>query len=276
MGHGNHWQAISGDTEKAYTHWIPTILAKGKLTDSKMFDFSDGESLPREEKAVGIVYPETPLRFLALVATDSVANPPTNVLFSTYPLLFEGCPNSIKIDSVEDWGDPVEGIISGGTEGGAEVSFFDPFYFLNKSKYQIGTSYSFVIAALAYSLQKCETDEIEVTEGALIQIERERVLKESPDADVSKISSVSLSLRNACWLFPTGVKDDCEFRGIPKEVKSFEVDGAHFFQIKLTLTRPEDIDFDVMLYVSEPVLGDYRPKVGEAVEGFLWLQGHLT
>lgn len=141
MGHGNHWEAIGADTEEAITHWIPKVVSNGVLTAATKFDFDDGETPPREEEAVGIVYPQTPLRFLAIVATDSTQEPPSRFLFSGYPFLFEGCPQKIEIERVEDWANPLEGLVHGTTEGGAGVCFFDPLYFLNKAKYQVGSSF---------------------------------------------------------------------------------------------------------------------------------------
>lgn len=109
----------------------------------------------------------------------------------------------------------------------------------------------------------------------MIEIERQRLLEENPNADISEVNSVTVSLEEACWLMPTKVEDDFEFRGIPKEIKPIEIEGAEFLQVKMTLIRPDDIDFDVMVFASRKVLGNYEPKLGEAVEGFVWLQGHL-
>lgn len=109
----------------------------------------------------------------------------------------------------------------------------------------------------------------------MIEIERQRLLEDDPNADVSNVNSVSVSLENACWLMPTKIEDDFEFRGVPKEIQVVRVDDAEFLQVRMTLIRPEDVDFDVLVYVSRASLGDYEPKIGEAVEGFVWLQGHL-
>ncbi len=276
MGHGSHWEAVAGATENAIKEWIPTVVQKGSILGDSTFVFDDGENPPREEKCIGIVYPDGPMRFLALISTDSLSDPKSNFLFSAFPFPHEGCLNSIEIDSIEDWCNPIEGIVEGSTKGGASVSFFDPLYFLNKSRYQSGVSVDFIITALAYRLRPCEQQEIQIDGGPLLEMERKRALEENPDADISQIKTVSVSLEHACWMMPTDVKDDFEFRGIPETVEKVEVGGQGFYKVTMILTRPDDIDFRVAVYASEAILDGFVPFVGQPVEGFLWLQGRLA
>lgn len=276
MGHGSHWEAIAGSTETAIKEWIPTIVQNGSIVGDSIFLFDDGENPPRDEKCIGIVYPEGPMRFMALISTDSLSDPKSNFLFSAFPFPHEGCLNPIEIDSIEDWCNPVEGIIEGSTKGGASVSFFDPLYFLNKSRYRSGVSADFIITALAYRLKPCEQQDIQIDGGPLLEMERKRVLEENPEADIDQIKTVSVSLEHACWIMPTDVKDDFEFRGIPESVEKFEVGGQVFYKVTMVLTRPDDIDFRVPVYASEAILDGFVPSVGQPVEGFLWLQGRLA
>lgn len=276
MGHGNHWEAVVGASDDAIMQWIPTIVAKGTIVGDSTFLFDDGENPPREEKCFGILYPEGPMCFLALISTDSLKEPKTNFLFTAFPFPYEGCVNSIEIDAAQDWCNPIEGIIEGATKGGASVGFFDPLYFLNKSSYRSGVSANFIITALAYQLRPCEQQEIQIKEGPLLEMERERALEENPEADVSEIKTVTVSLEGACWLIPTDVKDDFEFRGIPEAVERIEVGEQGFYKVTMVLTRPDDTDFRVPVYVSEAILNGFVPSVGQPVEGFLWLQGRLA
>lgn len=273
MGHGSHWEAVAGATENAIKEWIPIVVQKGSIVGESTFLFDDGENPSRDEKCFGIVYPDGPMRFLALISTDSLSEPKSNFLFSAFPFPYEGCVNTIEINSSEDWCNPIEGIIEGSTSGGASVCFFDPLYFLNKPRYESGSSLDFIITALAYRLRPCEQQEIQIDGGPLLEEERNRVLEKNPEADVSEIKSVSVSLEEACWLMPTDVKDDFEFRGIPEAVERIEVGGQGFYKVTMVLTRPDDIDFRVSVYASEAILGGFVPSVGQSVEGFLWLQG---
>ncbi|MDX2082079.1 MAG: hypothetical protein SFU53_14940 [Terrimicrobiaceae bacterium] len=276
MGHGSHWESVTGSAEDAIKEWIPTVIQKGTMVGESTFLFDDGEYPPRLEKCFGIVYPGDSMRFLALISTNSLSDPKSNFLFSAFPFPHDGPVNSIEIDSVEDWCNPIEGIVEGTTKGGASVSFFDPFYFLNKSRYRNGDSADFIITALAYRLQPCEQQEIQIDGGPLLEEERKRVLEQNPDADVTEIKSVSVSLEEACWLMSTDVKDDFEFRGIPESVEPLKVGGVKFYKVTMVLIRPDDIDFRVAVYASEAILGGFVPRVGQSIEGFLWLQGRLA
>lgn len=275
MNHGDHWEAITGSAEDAIKEWLPALTRHGRLIGTSVFSFDDGENPPRLEKCAGLVHPEGPLRFIGLVCTDSLSKPPANVLFSAFPYLSEGNVHAIQITGIEE-DESNEGVIEGSVKGDASVSFFDPLYFLNKTQYRPGTTANFTIAALAYVLRRCEKNSIEVTGGPLLEMERERVLEKNPDTDVNEITSVPLSLERACWMMPREVNGDFEFRGIPESVECLKVGEQVYYKLEMVAMRPDDEDFRITLYVFEAVLKNYVPKVGEAVEGVLWLQGTLV
>jgi hypothetical protein len=214
------------------------------------------------------------LRYLALVSTDSSEPGKNKFLYSAYPFCFDGCPNQIEIELIEP--ESIEGIIHGSYDGGGSVAFFDPLFFLNRDRYSAGQTYTFSMAGLAYVIRKTTDEFIDVAEGPLIELEKQRLLDEDPNADTSYVKSVRVSLEGACWLFPTKIADDAEFRGIAGEVGYFEVEGIGFYRIKMTLMRADEKPFDAIVYASEPVLKGYTPKIGDSIEGFLWMQGRLV
>ncbi|PTX99272.1 hypothetical protein DB345_02530 [Spartobacteria bacterium LR76] len=272
MGHGYHWEAAAGAGEDVIANWIPAIVHKGSVIGRSTYLCDDGEHPPREEQCFGVAYPDGPFRFVALISTNSVSEPKSNIVFTAYPFPHDGCVNSLTIKSAVDWVNPNEGIVNASTES-AEFSFFDPLYFLNKSSYKIGYKADFIITALSYVFRACEQHEIKVDGGPLLEIERANALKEDPNADINKITTVSLSLEHACWLMPADAKSDYYFRGIPEFVERIEADGQGFYKVTIVLARPEETDFRAAVYASEAILDGYIPKVGEPVEGVLWLQG---
>ena len=277
MGHGNHWEAIIPDIAATLSDLLPTVVRKGTLAGESAFDQPLPSGGTRPEKAFALTYPDTPLRFLTLVATDTSRPEPANVVDSAYPYCAEGLTNRILIDEVKPWLGPIEGILSGTSRGGATVTFFDPDFYKNRHRYHPGKAYDFSVAALAYTLAKATQDTITVTGGPVLERERQRLLEINPHADVSHVNSVELSIAGLRCLLPCrAAQDDAEFRTIAEEVGYFEAEGYGFYRIRATLMVPDDVPFAAYIYASETILKGYRPQKGDAIQGILWLQGRLA
>lgn len=277
MGHGNHWEAIGADIDATVLEILPKVVQKGKLAGEKQFDQPLEHGGTRRETAYAIIYPDTPLSYLTLVTTDSTGPEVANNVVSGYPYCSAGVTNRILVDEVKPWEGPIEGIICGTTVGGASVAFFDPDFYKNRHIYKVGKAYDFAVAGLAYRLQKTTQDTITINEGPAVELERERLLEINPDADVSLVTSVELSLAEMRYLMPCEkVEEDSEFRTIAEEVGYFEAEDIGFYRIRATLTIPNDKPFDGYIYASETVLNGYRPQKGDSIEGFVWLQARLV
>lgn len=276
MGHGNHWDALEGDVERTVARIIPMVLDSGKIIDSVSFQYEPEDGPPRIETAHAFEHPPTPLRFMALVATDSSGPETRNFLFSAYPFCADGCVNRIRFNEAVDWCNPIEGIVHGTFNDCAHVSFFDVDYYKNGKGYEPGKEYDFAIAGIAYRLQKTVRNSIVVSEGPLIDMERKRRLAEDPNADVEKITSVELSLKDLRCLLPQEQRDDAEFQTVVETVDYLDVEGIRLCRIRATLMIPDDKPFDAYIYASEAVLNDYRPQKGDSIQGIIWLQGRLV
>lgn len=276
-GHGEHWEAIEGDTKKTVTTLLPVSIERGKVTGGSEFNVILEDGTVRREKALGIVHGEMPLRYLVLVCTDSTKGQPVNTVWSFYPLCAECVSHRLTIEKLHPWENGIEGVVSASTTSGAMVWFFDPYYFVNKDVYKIGKGYDITLGALALKLQKPAQNEIVITEGPLIELERQRAIEEDPHADTSKITSVTLSLENLSMCMPSeDYPDEASYRGVVENIGYFETEGIGFYRYKTTILKFGDDNLvSIYLYASESVLGDYRPKVGDNVEGVIWMQGTI-
>ncbi len=161
-------------------------------------------------------------------------------------------------------------------KGGASISFFDPEFFKNRHIYESGKAYDFSVAGIAYVLKPAKQQSLTIDEGPILEMERERLLEEDPNADPNSIIPVELSLAEMRCLLPRELADDSEFRTVIDEAGYFEVEGHGVFRLRATMMIPDDHHFDINLYASEAVLEGYRPKPGDSIEGVLWLQGRLA
>jgi hypothetical protein len=275
--HGDHWTAALPNQENRSTEELLRWVCKeGSMAGEAGFDLRLNDGSTRPEKVYAIIHPDTPLRYLLLVMSDSSRGERKNEVASGYPYM-DGCVNRVRVDEIKTWANGIEGVVHGTARGGAAVSFFDTDFYKNCGIYQPGKAYDFSVAALAYKLVKAEKDSITVTEGPMIKIEQERVLAKNPNADISKITSVELSLAEMrCLLCTNRIPDDAEFRTVVDEVGYFEVDGVGYYRIRGILMWPDDQKFEGYIYAAEDILKGYRPQKGDSIEGYLWLQGRLV
>jgi hypothetical protein len=276
MGHGNQWEAIYPDFKSVIQHILPLAVAKGHLAGEAPFvgEYDDGQ--PHGNVVAAICYQDGLMGCLVLLDSNTVKNPRTNSLATAFPYLPGGIAHRLEIDKLTIVDMPMEGIVHVSKDG-FEFDFFDPSFYRNRFKYKVGETHEFSVAALAYSLHKAETAGYDIDKGPLVELERQQLLKENPHADVSAVKSVWISLENAAICFPhPQYPGECEFRGPVKTVEWFKFDNLDFCRLLVTLVRPNDQDFDVFVYAAAHVLGDYRPKSGDDVEGVVWLQGNLV
>jgi len=277
-GHGGHWTAAlpsrESNTVEELLRWV---CQEGKPAGEAKFDCPQKGGGTCPEKAFGIQYPDLPLRYFLLVVTDSSKDEPSNEVVSGYPYCADGCVNRIRVDKITTWSNGVEGIVHGTMRGGPEVNFFDADFYKNHAIYQTGKAYDFSIAGLAYKLRKATENKMIITEGPAVDFERERVLREDASADISKITSVEMSLEEMRFLIcDDQAVDDAEFRTVVEEVGYFEVSGVGYYRLRAVLAWPNDCNFPGYIYAAETLLQGYRPQKGDSIEGWLWLQGRLV
>ena len=68
-------------------------------------------------------------------------------------------------------------------------------------------------------------------------------------------------------------RDDAQFQGVIEAIDTFEHDGQKVYRLEMVLMRPEDEEFRMPVYASERALDGYVPRLGEDVEGVMWVQG---
>lgn len=276
MAHGDHWEAIFGDTETIVDEVIPQILRLGRPSDIFPFEFENNQGQLQKEEAASLTYLETPLRLMALVVTNSTGESLKREMWTAYPIASDGRVHRIRVDEIKICEYGFEGIVHGKVKGGASISFFDPEFFKNRHIYESGKAYDFSVAGIAYVLKPAKQQSLTIDEGPILEMERERLLEEDPNADPNSIIPVELSLAEMRCLLPRELADDSEFRTVIDEAGYFEVEGHGVFRLRATMMIPDDHHFDINLYASEAVLEGYRPKPGDSIEGVLWLQGRLA
>jgi hypothetical protein len=220
-----------------------------------------------------------PIRCVAYVATNSSGADGSHVFVTAFPVCWEGATHALIVDEVTVEEGDVEAVVTArwSADGGC-VWFFDPHHFAMPERYVPGIRNEFVLAGLAYVLTPASFETVEVTHGDLLARHRQQLVAEDPTIDPETITSVPISFKEASFMFPRpNYPEDAEFMTTIDRIDEFEFLGLRFLRIWAAFSRTEDGDpLRLPVYVSPHVLGDYRPKVGDRIEGVMWLQGRLA
>jgi hypothetical protein len=276
MTHGAHWSALSADVESLTDERIPEILRDGTLGYQAHARVTGPDDVVRMEEVSELLHGSGPIRFMAYVATDATRADGHRVFVAAFPVCWEGTTRALCIDEVTvDDGD-VEAVVTArlSAERGL-LWFFDPHHFVAPARYQPGTRIEFILAGLAYILRPASFDTVEVTHADLLKTHRQRMVEKDPTIDPRTITSVPISFEQAAFMFPRPDRpEEAEFMTTIDQVDHFECLGFRFSRIWGTFTRSEDGEpLRLPVYASPKALGEYRPKVGDRVEGAMWLQG---
>jgi len=274
MGHGDHWNACGMGDQDVVEEMLPDLCEKGRLIGENAFSHTLDDVANKAGTVFGLQYLDSPLHFLGLVVSGIEEG---SALWSAYPVCAEGSRCRLVIDAIEAEANGIEGLIEASAPEGGLISFFDPYFFLNKDRYRVGEGATLRLAALAYMLRKTEQLEIQVDGGPMLELHRQRVLEEDPTADVSAITSVPISMDGAALYFSRGEpKDDAEIRFKVEEVSRFKCAKQSFLRLTGPIMKPNGEDVKVVVYAAEYVLDGYVPQVGDNIEAIVWMQGYLS
>lgn len=273
-GHGNHWYALY-DLEKLSGELTMRDLEDSRLIDRyPCVDVANGTD--HAEEVFCLRWGEAPMVHDVLVVSDSKEG--SRFMFSAYPVLLDGIRHRVTLDHFEPWPHGIEAWAHVHvTDSDVPVCFFDTRYYAGSSAYQSGQVLDVSMAGLAYFLRPIQMQAFEIKEGPLWEMDRQRRLDagESED-DASR--PVKIHMTGACIFLPQGgrnARDDAQFQGVIDAIDSFTHDGHTIYRLEMVVMKPDDQAFRLPVFVSEYVLDGYVPRLGEDVEGVLWLQGNI-
>lgn len=239
-GHGDHWDCVV-QSEEEILRALDWALQGAKTPDT----------LKRDGHEVTAYIPESCSPTVCGITLD-------RSVWTVYPMAPDGVVHEVTVDGIDEWENGLEGQAVGSI-GPAILAFFDTKYYRNVGRYRVGERYPVALAAFAYTLHEAEPQMITDPEGKMHSTQN--VAGYRP--------------------FPRGDIDDFVYQFPVKSVETVQFCGRTIYRLMVPLFRLPDEggeyrDIDITLYAAEHVAGDYVPRVGDAVTGVLWLQGHLS
>ena len=269
QGHGNHWECVE-DMNNVLQKVLPSIVQEGtKVETSEIIADCFEYEIPSKTTIFSIT-DEGELTAKILIATNQEKQ--TNEVVSAYPCVQSKSSISLKIIKINEWQNLVEAVITGETEDGQSISFFDTKYFFQKESYQIGKMFDFSVFALGYDIEILKENSFSFKgKEALDWLAKSG---QEPNYDENdNIEPVVFYLNELVAFLPTNENypDDVEFQSPIKSVETIQAFDKDFYKINITIYRDPDIEID--LYVKTDFF-DKEPQVNDAIRGIIWLQGY--
>ena len=260
---------------------LPQIIQESQV----ILTFSDNKSAKQyafpesEPRGALLVWPIQ--RFGLITVIRLGAQNSANELISAYPWVSEGVQHPVRLQKIRLWPNRLEAQIQGalGTEEEMTVTFFDPLFAANRIFYKKDEFYQFILAGFPYTLEITHSEPITISGQDKVRRLRSAMYANDPEQRDSQELLVFQTKGMAALLSRDDLDpDDYEFQGPVKSVAELhaKILGQRVWRIRITINRLCDKDFDIDLYLTEKVLGNYEmPEVGDDVRGVLWLQGYL-
>jgi len=212
-----------------------------------------------------------PVRHLVIALRDSVAR--KSALFSAYPVVVGGAEVDLTVTKIEAWPGGVEGTISGFFDDRQEFVFFEPLFFLNRSKYEIGKPAKIRLSALAYQVKAMDQEYLEIDDP-------ERAAEMRKGMIVPKDKPVRVHITDFVTRLPIDLwgPDDFFFNSPIKTCALAEANGLTLTCLTIGVHRPEyGPDIDCSLYLAPHAIKNIQDfSTRQMIQGAYWLQGYLS
>ena len=206
-----------------------------------------------------------------LVATLRVTEDDTE-LANISPFAGAGIQVGIEITKLHVWTSGAEAQIEGVWDE-APISFFDLTFLSNRAWYEAGKRLDFVLAGIAYEAGPPNVEKLTLAPDSQLAIwQRTHAgLAEEQDACIG-LEGSSIFLPVVDW-----DRDDYQFRGPVRSVADFDGWlGQSGWKVSVCVMQFQDESADLNVFVTERAWsGSEPPRVGQDIEGSLWLQGRL-
>ncbi len=285
MGHGDHWDCIKADASDEVTSFLSVATEQGEAMLGTIFGLKQNDNAYWQERGIdpetqplGMIYDAGAFKILVVCLYQTAGDKSFWSVWTAYPILKEGLSVELTVSEISLWGNGVEAEVTGVTEDGSSISYFDSYYFRDAGKYEVGDHIRVELGAIAFGMKKAESGSFFIDDPAVIKAMRGN----SPDQDL--LEPIEVRLDGAAMLMPKEGWDSyeytyhCPVRAIDQAV-AFE---QNFYRITATLLRgiENGIELDVPVLVSERLMEGDPPIAGDDVEGGLWLHGqyleHVT
>lgn len=270
---GDKWAAVHGN-EKALENYLKEAVKNSDVIKGYSIFSDDGEEI----KSCRMEYKipkDSYASFHLLLQWDDEKK--SHMMISFYPA-FDGIKNEVKIGELFEWGNKHEGEMAFARDERMDLSCFLVDYPNAAANLKQGEQRNVEVAALAYSMEISSQKDYKIEKGPMYEFALENFLKENSDKTRNDFPYVKLSIAGIIMLIPTSYVAEFEYRLPVLSVEHFEGLGKKFIRIETYLTAETEAGEGLKsyIYVSEEVHKGSIPKVGDDIQGILWIIAKLA
>ncbi|NCD11300.1 MAG: hypothetical protein EOL93_02005 [Epsilonproteobacteria bacterium] len=272
---GSHFNPFFESVEADILDNLPHYMETSRVVLPYKNAFSDEE--PKEDvrwqKGFVLSYPEEESSDGLGLICGVVSEEKAITFISMFPWIDKGQEYTFALEKVYVWSNAHEAHLEVDI-GFTTLCFYDMHYTINKKWYIKDTSYTFKILGIAYSasLRKVTEIEVDTSEEVAQFLEIEPGTKRNV-----QLTGMSMFIPIDSW-----DRDDYAFSGLITNVEEIVIafSNQKAWVCSTTILKEvvaEEIEYDIDILITEKVWEeDEAPKVGDDIEGRVWLQGKLT
>ena len=273
QGHGSHLQCVDDNVEELVNDFFNAVRTSKS--------FIGGADVTAKNN--GTEY-DAQILLLSLDETKDItfrsileAQEDGNELRACFPYVVnnDGVPMTLK--KIYEFANGMEAVLCCDYNDETEFRFFDMDYPLHKNEYKIGETYNFALSAIAYDAEKVPDSDMS------FEIDPETVEK-MHEADPSIVNrdsdgnalpmKMSMEIFVACLQHDDRYPDDAEFWSpVKSRVRKATILNRDFYRMDISVHHDEEDENLIIPLVAKTSFFEKKPSKGDAVRGYLWLQG---
>lgn len=276
LGHGDHWKALLPGWGDRLAEFIPWLT---EAPDS-VSKFSAPWPAPGYAGILRLTRDTGPhVELTALIGL--LPNNKSLRFLSCYPTLRETRVWPLLVGRLSDSYGPFEGVVEFTLANGASLRAFDPRFGENRNHWRAGATQPVALAALALRVSPYDAAPIRITEGPLIEEERQRLHAEGRPDEAAALDHLTIYTDQLRTLYSGENHDHSAFVGRVDQVREIPardpLPAGWLLDVELMPDEgqpPPERTMPVYAYPS--ALGAYRPQADDLIEGTLWVQAAPT
>jgi len=198
---------------------------------------------------------------------------------SCYPRLLTTTAWTLNVAGLRDSYGSAEGLVQMEVPDEHSLNAFAPLFAGEMSRWAKGENRSVRLAALALRLEYFKAEPIKITEGPMLEMERDRLRNEGDEAGAAAVDHVTVLTDGLRTLYASGDTDHAELVGKVIEIQPLpateHIPAGMILTVEV-LHEEHDAGTILPVYAFRPALGNYTPTLGDLVQGVVWLQVTLT
>lgn len=264
-GLGNVWHALTGQNPAAIMpQVVGTVLEVGGTRPVWQWKRAG-------QDYIVMAWPqEQPIRAAVLFEGQDKLKP-----ISAFPLL-EGLPIDLTVKEVVKRPEGASADVGGEIkEDQNPVWFFDPLYSRDLEDLTVGVTHTFWLAAAAFGVRQALLDNITITKGPQYELYARDWLEQNPDKSSKDVPPLQIDVKNKRIIMPGRFYGEYEIRAVIEEIEDVQFDKMDVKVLYVSFPFENRAPWQLPIYASKFVLGDYTPKKGQEIDAYIWLQGRI-